>query len=278
MVVKMDFNELMHILNGQEWVVENEGPDGTGAVIYLGDSPGILILIFKPDGTISFPTRMGFLPYEYHGWQFNEAEQVIEFLDSNQQVTLRYSTPHQNGLHMIMREQNHKNIRRRLIAHPQLLKKVRKLVTPDPQLESGKMIFTKNYHPNSAMDRIITDNVLGVHRIQNELDHISGVRESLHYTIEHPALEKIAVVNAPDIQVDPFADFDIAKIRINRSGTILVASRALLIELLGQVLIEAYHQAFENQIMQDEDVPVSIKDTLETKFKDRSNGYKFKYR
>jgi ribosome biogenesis SPOUT family RNA methylase Rps3 len=269
MVVKMDFNELMHILNGQEWVVENEGPDGTGAVIYLGDSPGILILIFKPDGTISFPTRMGFLPYEYHGWQFNEAEQVIEFLDSNQQVTLRYSTPHQNGLHMIMREQNHKNIRRRLIAHPQLLKKVRKLVTPDPQLESGKMIFTKNYHPNSAMDRIITDNVLGVHRIQNELDHISGVRESLHYTIEHPALEKIAVVNAPDIQVDPFADFDIAKIRINRSGTILVASRALLIELLGQVLIEAYHQAFENQIMQDEDVPVSIKDTLETKFKDR---------
>lgn len=110
---------------------------------------------------------------------------------------------------------------------------------------------------------------MGVHRIQNDLKHLAGVNEILNYLIEHSALKEIAVISDENLQDNPFVKLDRSKIRVNSSLTILVASRALLIELLGQVLIEAYHQAFENQIMQDEDVPVSIKNTLETKFKDR---------
>ena len=131
------------------------------------------------------------------------------------------------------------------------------------------MILVKNYQPDSALGKIVKNNVLGVHRIQKGLNHLSGVDESLNYLIEHPALKEVTIASNPDVQDNPFAELTLSKIKSNNSGTILVASRGLLIELLGQVLIEAYHQAFENQIMQDEDVPVSIKDTLETKFKDR---------
>lgn len=265
----MDIKKLMHMLDKQEWIVENAGDDGTGATIEMGQNQGILILQLTPNGKVSFPTRMGFLPPEYCNWQFNEAQQLVELMDKDYQITTSFSLPQNEGLHLIMREHNPQGISRRLITRPKLFKEIRKPIIPAPQLAAGKMILTKNYQPNSKIGKIAKNNVLGVHRIQNDLKHLAGVNEILNYLIEHSALKEIAVISDENLQDNPFVKLDRSKIRVNSSLTILVASRALLIELLGQVLIEAYHQAFENQIMQDEDVPVSIKNTLETKFKDR---------
>ncbi len=58
----MDIKKLMHMLDKQEWIVENAGDDGTGATIEMGQNQGILILQLNPNGKVSFPTRMGFLP------------------------------------------------------------------------------------------------------------------------------------------------------------------------------------------------------------------------
>ena len=87
--------------------------------------------------------------------------------------------------------------------------------------------------------------------------------------IEHSALKEIAVISDENLQDNPFVKLDRSKIRVNSSLTILVASRAPLIELLGQVLIEAYHQALKTKSCKMKTVPVSIKNTLETKFKDQ---------
>lgn len=265
----MDINKLMHILDNQEWTVENAGADGTGSVIYMGQNQGILILKLNPNGTISFPTRMGFLPPEYRNWQFNEAQQLVELMDKDHQITTSFHTLKEEGLHLVMREQDPQGVPRRLVTRPKLFKNAKKQIMPNPQLNAGKMILAKNYHPDSELGNIVKNYVLGVHRIQNDLDHLPGIRESLNYLIEHPALKEVAVISDPNVQDNPFAELALSKIKANVSGTVLVASRGLMIELLGQVLIEAYHQAFEHQIMQDEDVSVSIKDTLETKFKER---------
>lgn len=39
----MDIKKLMHMLDKQEWIVENAGDDGTGATIEMGQNQGILI-------------------------------------------------------------------------------------------------------------------------------------------------------------------------------------------------------------------------------------------
>lgn len=69
------------------WQLEDRDAIWDRGVLYMGDGVdkgyGFTTLIFKKDGSISVPTKVGFIPPEGHYWDFDEETQQLLFYDQN---------------------------------------------------------------------------------------------------------------------------------------------------------------------------------------------------
>ncbi|MGX9799948.1 hypothetical protein ACWYVZ_07875 [Pediococcus acidilactici] len=85
----MKIDEFRKLICNKLWLwqlADREAPWDRG-VLFLGgneyDKIGLTSLIFKENGSISVPTKVGFIPAEGHYWDFDEETQQLLFYDQD---------------------------------------------------------------------------------------------------------------------------------------------------------------------------------------------------
>jgi hypothetical protein len=263
----MNFEELIRVIKHQEWVVEIINVQGSGISITMAHH-GILVITFNEDGTLSFPSNIPFLPPEYHHWSFDEDAQQIKIFDSQNEVTAVLGMPQLIGTNRLVMHML--NQRRRLIAYPELKRNIRKANTPNFPLSAGDMVLAFRYSVNSVLHKVIENNNLRVHRVKNNPNGFAGLEEIFNYLIEHPHLKQVAIVDDEDWDSNPFDLSERDVIRLNENKFMLVGNRALMIEVIGKVLIEYNHEAYNQRLTDDTEYTTTITEVVKKYFSGRA--------
>lgn len=261
----MDFKEAFEMVKDYEWFYET---NDVGVSLTLGGK-GILALKFMPDGTIDFPTNVGFIPEECHHWDFDEQQQKILVYGVQGEVEQTLSLPVREGATLVMDAYGkHEHFR----VWDAIFKKSNLQVAPDPQSDHGSMILAYQYDNQTQLGQLVENLGLNVHCLDENPQTWQGIQEIFDYLIEHPYLKKVAIMFDLDFAANPFESFDSTndnQLVFDDQQSFIRAPRDLMLEMLGKFLIDLNHEAFEHKLMDDDHYEQSLMPYLKENFGER---------
>ncbi|TLQ04820.1 hypothetical protein FEZ51_04065 [Pediococcus stilesii] len=263
----MNYTELMEQIGNQEWTVEVKLGLGDGSTITMGRY-GIIVIIFNEDGSITFPSHLDFLPLEYDHWKFDEEKQEINFMNPEGQISSVIGLPQKFGTRLIMYDHDQGKQKRRFVAYPSLQEKIRQQKLPHAEINEGNIIFAHDY-VDSPIKAMVEREELAIHRLKNSPSEIEGLREVFNYLIENSDLKNIMVTTNNNLEKDPFEESINFKMAVERTPFTLVASRSLMIEVVGKLLIEYNHQIFKSKRFSQKQYQFSVFEIIMKYFADR---------
>lgn len=216
----------------------------------LGTSTsGMLAIVFHRDGTIGFPTNLAFKPSEYRGWDFDEANQEIIFLDTNHQESKRGTVPKQWA---------GKSLKIDSIGEDTLFTSepyVEKRAIKDRILGGTNLCFIpdKNYEfeafQSMARAGFATKLVDSTNSIINFLSVVYD------YVAMHPQLEKIIIsqISLASLKEAPYGKLIFTNDNGNPSFDYLAGNRGIVMELLTTVLSENNKRRLNPEDFRSED-------------------------
>ncbi|KRN93781.1 hypothetical protein [Pediococcus stilesii] len=238
----MKSEDVFQIIGHKTWIFEVINEENNPVVIFLGqqlDQNGYLIIRFEEDGTISFPTRLGFLPPEYRGWRFDEVNQKIIFLNDHGQDGLRASLPiptiHQNLVINI--------IGRR--AHFLFTPEVDQLEVNRALMGGINIYMIPRQHISQALFTEMDRHNFNVIALGDQSSWLEQLREAYWYLVSHDQVQRVIITQK---QMDT-TNFELAKKlsfkRDSKGGfrvDYVAGQRGTVLEFLNVLLIRIQKQ------------------------------------
>ena len=128
----MNKQEIFQQLKDHYWLFQIDG----WQLLRMGsNNGGMLAITFEADGSLTFPSKLGFLP-RYRGWRFDEQHQEILLVNAQEETIVRLKPPVQDDEYRLVL--NHVNSNDTYMTHFLLEPTMNDLWAPTPIMEESE--------------------------------------------------------------------------------------------------------------------------------------------
>ena len=275
----MEKEKLEQILTSGDWFLIHNA----GSVSMIGQTRGSLVVTFKPDGELGFPSRIGFLPDERY-WHFDAGLQQVILSNVQHEFVAAYELPKpKTGWEFYMTK----------VGEPETGYGTDSRIKPIEDLAVAPNLADVIESPdqvNGGTDLVINaQSTIG--DFTQRLDQLAGWDELYLWLLDHPEYGRIAILTGQQNDWDdPFALAphghlyvgDTTGMAIVKDGgrerfitaaapDIIIGERDLFLEFLAQFLIDLY-QAAMSQTNHEPPIEAVFNQTLFERFNGRVTG------
>lgn len=237
--------------------------------ITMGKNGAMLVVEFKEDGSLDFPSAISFLP-DVRVWRWNEDKQLIEILSKNGEILHQLFSPQWSGYYYIL--QDTVNPDTTYQCDPYLENIIKAKWAPDPILaswglelqSSSSVCLISTSDPESKdLDKLFPNR--GIENIPIIQEYLSFhfLREVYSLMLSHPSWINIAIVSPkfkklllPDLN---YLDTELQIFFDTQSNIIgIVGCRSLLVELISESLLQYRLHDYRSNVSSIKSIVVTI--------------------
>ena len=260
----MNKQEIFQQLKDHYWLFQIDG----WQLLRMGsNNGGMLAITFEADGSLTFPSKLGFLP-RYRGWRFDEQHQEILLVNAQEETIVRLKPPVQDDEYRLVL--NHVNSNDTYMTHFLLEPTMNDLWAPTPIMEESEftsvnaiptIITTKD----SDQSQLITKGIQVI-ELPGSFESVDFWLAAYDELIIRPANSPVALTaDIGQLNQLQLLDYETTNLMIgsNESNTVtnILGSRAIMTEILAELSF----QLRQNQL-------IGINQNVQTKLKSILNG------
>ncbi|MDB8874273.1 hypothetical protein PN303_04930 [Pediococcus acidilactici] len=238
------------------------------STLFIGTEPGsgMLALCFQHDGSITFPTNVGFEPGEYRYWDLDEEKQEIIFFDYNHQASKRAHLPVQWFGDSLKIELITDSDNTEVFTHEP---HVGQYAIKKRVIGGTHMFFTPRSVYKFELFQDLAFLNFDIKLINAENAIINFFSEVYQYAIIHPQLEELVIsqLGQPCVQLSQENKILFANKDGQPSYNYFSGERALIVEFLTVVLAENCKRLLNKDDYRNEEE--MIQDIILNQFTDR---------
>ncbi|MDB8860230.1 hypothetical protein R0H03_00430 [Pediococcus acidilactici] len=258
--------ELKKIICNRFWMYNIVTDNNDFVLVFIGRGPtdGFLAIQFEPDGRITFPNNLAFVPQEYAHWDFDEEKQEILLIGTNGQISARGKLP-VNWLNDSLKIQLFDGKDGIFISDT----RIDAQQTTNRVLGGKNMYFTPRQSFNMALFHDISRENFNLKVLDYQGSILNFFDKVYEYLAQHPQLEKVVIAKdgQPVVKLPKENQLVFLEDDQRPSFTYFAGNRARIMELLILILSENNKRLLNLDDHRTEDE--LLLDTLNKQYQDR---------